>query len=85
MNKTDQIENTVTDMQMEGGSASAGTAEKEGGTCCCGCSLRCAVVTFGVLNIIGFFINLATFLVFYLVTAAVIVTGRGFSIDVTAF
>lgn len=47
--------------------------------------MRCAVVTFGVLNIIGFFINLATFLVFYLVTAAVIVTGRGFSIDVTAF
>jgi len=69
---------------MEGGSA--GTAEKAagGGTCCCGCSLRCAIVTFGVMAIIGFFINLIVFAIvclFMLAAMAVDTISGGMSID----
>ena len=31
-------------------------------TCCCGCSLRCAIVTFGVLSIIQFLMILIIFI-----------------------
>ena len=69
-------------MQMEGGSA--GTAEKQGGTCCCGCSLRCAIVSFGVLFIVGFFLNIITYVIVYAIASIVVISTYGIKGDTFA-
>ena len=52
-------------VNYEGGVANN---EKQDDSCCCGCSLRCAIITFGVLSIIQFFVIL---IIFILMCAAV--------------
>jgi len=56
-------------MDAEGGNN--GIPSDDGGTCCCGCSLRCAIISFGVMFIINFIMTIIVMCGMFAVIAAV--------------